>query len=56
MGGFLVYSGHGTEGLTALVTAIIALVGAFVYGTNSRKSERMQKAQRQEQLRERPGR
>jgi uncharacterized membrane protein len=52
-GAFLIWSGAGATGLVALVTPIVALVSVFVYGTKSRKDERLQKAERQASLRKR---
>ena len=44
-GVFLVYEGHDWAGTTMVTTVVVALVGTFVYGTRSRRSERQQKAQ-----------
>ncbi len=33
-----------TSGITAIVSALVALVGVFVYGNKSKKDERIQKA------------
>ena len=41
---FLIYSGFATAGVVFAVTELATLVGVFVYGTNSRRRERVQKA------------
>ena len=53
LGGFLIWDGKGIEGLVALVTPVVALVSVFMYGTKSRKDERLAKAAQQSSLRER---
>lgn len=40
----LIETGHGTEGLALIGIDIVALAGLFVYGSNNRKNERIQKA------------
>jgi hypothetical protein len=52
-GALLIWSGAGATGFVALVTPIVALVSVFVYGTKSRKDERLQKAEQHAQIRKR---
>lgn len=47
---YLISIGHSQEGFGTLFTTVAALVGTFVYGTKSRKDERLEKAGRQQQL------
>ncbi len=44
LAGFMVWQGQGLVGLAAFITALASLVGAFVYGSRSRKDERLRKA------------
>jgi uncharacterized membrane protein len=41
--GFLGYTGHDTAAIAITGTVTAGMVSAFVYGTHSRKQERMQK-------------
>ena len=41
-GTFLVYNGHDWAGATTIVSKIVGIVGVFVYGTQSRKSEKLE--------------
>ncbi|MDP3879270.1 MAG: DUF2335 domain-containing protein, partial [Dehalococcoidales bacterium] len=43
---FLIYNGHDWAGATLGTVDVASIVGVFIYGTISRKSERLQKAQR----------
>lgn len=47
---YLIATGHSLEGLGTIITTIVALVGAFAYGTKSRKDERLAKSRRQQEL------
>ena len=47
---YLIVSGYSLEGLGTIITTLAALVGAFAYGTKSRRDERLAKARRQQQL------
>ena len=40
-GAFLVYNGHDWAG-TTIASTIVGIVGMFVYGTQSRKSEKLE--------------
>ena len=42
---FLIYNGHDWAGATLGTVDVASIVGVFIYGTISRKSERSQKAQ-----------
>jgi hypothetical protein len=44
MGGALVYVGHGQWGAAFSGAYLVSLVGAFIYGTSSRRKERTEKA------------
>lgn len=44
MGGSLVYLGHDTAGATIATIGLASLVGTFIYGTASQRSERIEKA------------
>ena len=41
-GTFLVYNGHDWAGTTMIVSTIASVVGVFVYGTQTRRSERLE--------------
>ena len=41
-GTFLVYNGHDWAGATMIVSTIVGIVGVFVYGTQTRRSERLE--------------
>jgi len=51
-GVYIAASGYSVAGIAAIITALGALAGTFVYGTKSRKEERTQKARRQNELRD----
>jgi predicted MFS family arabinose efflux permease len=42
---FLAYVGRETSGLSAIVTALVALAGVFVYGKKEQKKDLAEKAQ-----------
>lgn len=44
-GGYLVHSGHDTAGGTIATVGLGSLVGTFIYGTRSQRTERIRKAQ-----------
>ena len=41
-GTFLVYNGHDWAGATMIASTIVGIVGVFVYGTQTRKSEKLE--------------
>ncbi len=41
-GTILVYNGHDWAGTTMIVSTIASVVGVFVYGTQTRRSERLE--------------
>lgn len=45
MAGFLIHEGHDVAGGVLGTVDIVALVGTFIYGTNSRKDERLRREQ-----------
>ncbi len=45
--GAAIFHGHPIEGLTGVLGTIATLAGVFVYGTNSRKKERLERARAQ---------
>jgi len=50
---YLIATGHSLEGFGTIISTIVALVGAFTYGTKSRKDERREKAEQQQRLKSR---
>lgn len=49
---FLIYNGHDWAGATLGTANIVGLVGVFIYGTKSRRSERSQKQQEMNKVRQ----
>ena len=49
-GTFLIYNGHDWAGTTMIVSTIATVVGVFVYGTQNRRSERLENMQSSESL------
>ncbi len=45
IGGFLIYKDKNILGFSTILTAMVALVSAFIYGTNSNRKERENKTQ-----------
>lgn len=43
IGGMLLYTGRDISGLATLVTALVSLVGVFVYGRRKEAEERQRK-------------
>jgi predicted negative regulator of RcsB-dependent stress response len=39
-GTFLAYTGHPTEGISAIITALVGLIGVFGWGSYQRRKER----------------
>lgn len=48
---YLVYTGNALTGVALVIAEIVALAGVFVYGTNSRRQERIEKVESLERQR-----